>query len=397
MLDTVEEEAFMDYICILVVFLIVVFGIYKLCTYLNKDNNNRKNSINNVVLKIGIIYILIFILLMIIFGIHGYYNGGRNPVCFSFGDSFCYSFGILGIIFNIFNYLWFGIIIFILFLLYIIIYKIKYKKKIFKNKIIYLVEVIAIVIASVFLYVNNTNFKYFINILNTDGFVYNVEIFDNKIKVLKNSIDSCPSSSTFLDPDAADYCPPKPVFAYQIDFSDYAMNQIYDYVEQLFSGKKSSKNISFYDNLDPVEANILRALMYNDEKYLDNLDKLLVSYDYKVITDLRYRTTLNDGGSYHNEYYLVNFTKGKVEKYEDVYIGFQGFKYKDRFLYQKDIPDDMKNELETLLDRLVIEEDVNDDNNYSPYVINDDNQEKSIYNSESIRLLDDIFNRIDNL
>lgn len=282
----------MEYIIILVVFLIIVFGLYKLCTYLNKDNTNRKNRINNVILKAGVVYILIFILLIIKFGLHGYYNGGRNPACLSFAGTFCYSFGVLGFVFNIFNYLWFGIILFILFLLYIIIYKIKYKKKIFKNKLIYLGEAIAIIIVSLFLYISNTNFKYFINFFN---------------------------------------------------------------------------------------------------------DGLLVSYDYEITTDLIYRTTSNDGGSYHNEYYLVSFTEGKIEKYEDVYIGFQGFKYKDRFLYQKDIPDDMKNELKTLLDRLVIEEDVNDDNNYSPYVINDNNQEKRIYNSESIRLLEDIFNRIDSL
>ena len=250
-----------------------------------------------------------------------------------------------------------------------------------------------------FLYISNTNFKYEVNIFNTDGFIYNVEVFDNKIKVLKKEVVPCTSfDSSNLEPNvAAPYCPPKTIFAYQIDFSDYAMNQIYDYIDQLFSDEKSSKDISFSDNLDPVESNILRSLIYNDEKYLDNLDGLLVSYDYEITTDLIYRTTSNDGGSYHNEYYLVSFTEGKIEKYEDVYIGFQGFKYKDRFLYQKDIPDDMKNELKTLLDRLVIEEDVNDDNNYSPYVINDNNQEKRIYNSESIRLLEDIFNRIDSL
>ena len=389
----------MEYIIILVVFLIIVFGLYKLCTYLNKDNTNRKNRMNNVILKAGVVYILIFILLMIIFGLHGYYNGGRNPACSSLTDIFCYNFDILGFVFNIFNYLWFGIIIFILFLIYIIIYKSKYKKKIFKNRFIYLGEAIAIGIISMFLYISNTNFKYEVNIFNTDGFIYNVEVFDNKIKVLKKEVVPCTSfDSSNLEPNvAAPYCPPKTIFAYQIDFSDYAMNQIYDYIDQLFSDEKSSKDISFSDNLDPVESNILRSLIYNDEKYLDNLVGLLVSYDYEITTDLIYRTTSNDGGSYHNEYYLVSFTEGKIEKYEDVYIGFQGFKYKDRFLYQKDIPDDMKNELKTLLDRLVIEEDVNDDNNYSPYVINDNNQEKRIYNSESIRLLEDIFNRIDSL
>ena len=128
----------MEYIIILVVFFIIVFGIYKLCTYLNKDNISRKNRINNVILKAGVVYILIFILLIIIFGLHGFYNGVRNPICLSLTDTFCYSFGVLGFVFNIFNYLWFGIILFILFLLYIIIYKIKYKKKIFKNKLIYL-------------------------------------------------------------------------------------------------------------------------------------------------------------------------------------------------------------------------------------------------------------------
>ena len=43
-----------------------------------------------------------------------------------------------------------------------------------------------------------------------------------------------------------------------------------------------------------------------------------------IVTDSRFTTLLNDGGSNYNIYYEIDLNNGVVKKYEDHYIVFDG-------------------------------------------------------------------------
>ena len=87
--------------------------------------------------------------------------------------------------------------------------------------------------------------------------------------------------------------------------------------------------------------------------------------------------------------------KNKIIKYEDKYVGFKGYKYKDKIIYEKIINNSINSKLKTIIEDLIAKEDINDKNNYSPYVIEFDDIKKEIYNSESIDLLENILTLID--
>ena len=116
---------------------------------------------------------------------------------------------------------------------------------------------------------------------------------------------------------------------------------------------------------------------------------------YTVTTNYTYETTLNDGGSNYNIYYKIDINNGIVKKFEDHYIGFQGYEYKDKLVYDKSVSKKVLMKLANLLDELVSKEDVNDSKNYSPYVIECGDIEKSIYNKKSINRLELMFKKID--
>ena len=58
---------------------------------------------------------------------------------------------------------------------------------------------------------------------------------------------------------------------------------------------------------------------------------------YLLITDVHQNTMLNDGGSHTNQYYEINFKNMSVVKYEDKYKGFEGYVYKRKKLYEKNL------------------------------------------------------------
>ena len=116
------------------------------------------------------------------------------------------------------------------------------------------------------------------------------------------------------------------------------------------------------------------------------------SETYIVITDYKYTTMMNDGGSHYNIYYSIS--NNIVKKYEDHYVGFKRYEYQDKLIYEKTISGEAK-ELNSLLEELIGKEDINDNSNYSPYVIKYDGKEKDIYNLDSINKLKSILKKID--
>lgn len=118
---------------------------------------------------------------------------------------------------------------------------------------------------------------------------------------------------------------------------------------------------------------------------------------YTIITDSKYKTMQNDGGSNWNIYYEVDLGDKCIEKYADHYVGFKGYEYRGKLIYKKDIDGDLKNEFEKLLIDLFAKEDIRSPNNYSPYEIATNNDRKDIYNGESIKLLQSLLDKIDKM
>lgn len=118
-----------------------------------------------------------------------------------------------------------------------------------------------------------------------------------------------------------------------------------------------------------------------------------IQAEYVIITDYRTLTLQNDGGSHYNIYYEID--NGVVKKLEDYYVGFKGYKYKRKIIYEKKLSNDLENKLIELMDLLIQKEDLNDTNNYSSYVIKKSDVEKEIFSENSISQIENILSEID--
>ena len=116
---------------------------------------------------------------------------------------------------------------------------------------------------------------------------------------------------------------------------------------------------------------------------------------YTIITDSKFITMQNDGGSHINIYYEVNVKSGEIKKLADSYVGFQGYEYEGKELYKKTIKGDILKELKKLLEDLVNEEDKSDDTHYSSYVIKYGDKQRDVYREDSVKALREILSKID--
>jgi len=118
---------------------------------------------------------------------------------------------------------------------------------------------------------------------------------------------------------------------------------------------------------------------------------------YTIITDEHLLTLQNDGGSHHNIYYVIDFNTKNIKKYEDYYVGFKGYEYKDKLIYEKTLNNDKALNFKKVLDEILNTEDTNLDKNYNYFVIKDENEEIKIYNKENINKIKNILIEIDEL
>lgn len=380
------------FIIILFFVILITFSIYKLCVYLNDNSNFKKKKINNIILKVCLSGLFVILILWLYNGIDGYLNGNEGFFCGAVAIGDCYDYGINGAVQRIIQKFYWTILMLIIFLLYIIIYKIKYKEKIITNKLPYFSVIIVITLISFFplyktiinkFYFHFTNYNYEIIIKGFDYNDYYIHVYDKKINVVKKEQVICITT------------PCNPIYngEYEINFSDEIMTEIYNYIDNSFNNKNfTSQTIIFNNIVDSRESNIVKSIITNDETYIKETNNY---YNYKIITDFQYKTLQNDGGSHINVYYQVNLKKNKIIKYEDKYVGFKGYKYKDKIIYEKIINNSINSKLKTIIEDLIAKEDINDKNNYSPYVIEFDDIKKEIYNSESIDLLENILTLID--
>ena len=373
---------------LIVILFLISLGIYKLCIYLNTTNDVNK-KINNIILKICINVCFVILIMLLYNGLDGYFKGCEGYICPDVIPRDCYYYGLAGLFCRIQKYYW-TIPIFLVCLIYIIIYKIKYKDKVIRNKVIYIILFLIALFPlykTIFnkIYSSINDYKYEIIVIGYDYNNYHIQVYKEKINVIKKEQVVC---STI---------PCEPIYngEYEINFSDNSMKEIYDYVNDLFSNDDLiSKTIIFNNIEDDKESSIIKSIITNDENYINEMNSY---YNYKIVTDFQYKTLQKDGGSHINIYYKINLSENKIIKYEDKYVGFEGYEYKDKIIYEKNISNDINNKLKNIIEDLINKEDINNTNNYSPYIIEyGDINNKKIYNSESIKLLENVLKIIDN-
>lgn len=175
-----------------------------------------------------------------------------------------------------------------------------------------------------------------------------------------------------------------------IDFSKDNMKVVNDFINELFESKKEKKITLNKDELTLKQKNIIEAIIHNDESLINvNNDEI-----YKLVTDMWCKTMLNDGGSHESSYYIFDFSKNKVEKYESYYRAYEGYDYKDRLIYTKEIDKETLSSIKNTLNTLLYKEDDKEDN-LCPFSIIHNDEEKEIYNEESINKLNEIIFKLD--
>ena len=119
---------------------------------------------------------------------------------------------------------------------------------------------------------------------------------------------------------------------------------------------------------------------------------------YTIVTDYKYKTMQNDGGSNTSIYYEVDFGKRQISKIMEVHkANLTGEDTDDKkTMYTKNLDEVMFNELKTLITEAMNGEDTNPTNNYEPYVIEYNGEEKAIYNEDKIKEFAEELEKIDN-
>lgn len=378
----------MGLLIIILACVLIIFGTYRLCMFLNKDYEKQK--INICLIKVCLICLSLFVVLFLFNCVDGYLNGTKEMLCDAWSD--CNVYGFSAVIYNIIKLYWTTPFL-LAFITYLIINNVKFKNKIIDNKRLYFIGFFVILILSFIplysklasrIYFNVADYKYEL-VMDYDGYDYRVQVYDKKINVIKKD----PPILCITSP-----CPESHSSQYEIKFSNRSMNKIFEYINDLFEGEYNNIKKLSLKNIDNDGYRIINAIVMNDETFITDKS---ISYDYKITTDYKYITMQNDGGSNKNIYYLVSLGEKKIIKCEDSYIGFKGYEYKDKIIYEKRIYDDTIQELSLLIKDLFNKIDVGGERNYSPYTIEVNGDKKTIYNSESINALKNIFESIDDM
>lgn len=109
--------------------------------------------------------------------------------------------------------------------------------------------------------------------------------------------------------------------------------------------------ISIIKSYDVINnTNILRAI-FSINAGGENFD-LNTNNKYLITTGSKSLTMLSDGGSNYNRYYEIDLDKNSIRKLEDHYIGFKGYEYIGKIIYNKTINNDDAIRLKSLLDKV---------------------------------------------
>lgn len=120
---------------------------------------------------------------------------------------------------------------------------------------------------------------------------------------------------------------------------------------------------------------------------------------YTIVTDYRWKTMQNDGGSNSSIYYQIDLDNNIISKVqEDYHANLGGTPTKQKnVVYIKQIAIDIQEEVKTLLTEIIDKEDINETHNYNSFIILNLNTEKEIYNVNTIENINVLLKKIDEL
>ena len=102
---------------------------------------------------------------------------------------------------------------------------------------------------------------------------------------------------------------------------------------------------------------VIMLIIYTECLIKNKDDDINEITKYRLITDMCQTTMLDDGGSHTNQYYDIDFENMNVVKYEDRYKGFEGYVYKGKKLYKKQLKKNENEELKKLISKITEEKE----------------------------------------
>lgn len=117
--------------------------------------------------------------------------------------------------------------------------------------------------------------------------------------------------------------------------------------------------------------------------------------EYVIVTDMKYLTMQNDGGSHTSIYYEIN--GDTVIKLQDEYVGFVGYKYQGKVLYQTKTKDEVLEKLKTLLDNMISNGSEEPSGSFAPFTIKRNEEEVILFHEEKIQEIKELLKQIDQI
>lgn len=230
------------------------------------------------------------------------------------------------------------------------------------------------------------NYDY--NIIYENGFSnYNIYKTGDEIEVYIEeqvicTVDPCPKIKTIN----------------KIEFSDKNMKIVNEFIDSFFTDQEDNTIQIYKENLSDEQLNILESIIRKDESLLKK-DNTNLTGEYTIITDMRWKTMQNDGGSHTSIYYKINLNYGRVIKIEeDFHANLGGTPTTDEsVIYTKKLDDELTSETKTLIEDLISKEDIKTPDNYNCFTIESENTKKDIYNVDTIKKINELLTKIDNV
>lgn len=135
---------------------------------------------------------------------------------------------------------------------------------------------------------------------------------------------------------------------------------------------------------------LLCSKIPNKKKDKEDINVYVSDRDIYITTDDKFMTLQNDGGSYYNREYVVDYNTLVATGYEDHYIGFEGFEYQHKEFYSKQLTQEDFKKLDEIRTDVALnpQEDVN--KTYTYYTIGGYGGNYKIYNRETIEEIENI-------
>ena len=152
------------------------------------------------------------------------------------------------------------------------------------------------------------------------------------------------------------------------------------------------------ENLNDEENIIMQSIISNNESLLDENKSVVESNKYIIVTDTRWMTMRDDGGSHDNIYYEIDIEKKEVVKIGEYYHAniTSGTPTTEKSIfYSITLNDELLKETKDLIDEITKKEDIDIDKNYNFYTIKSSNEEKDIYNRDTINDIKILLNKYD--